>query len=366
MRQRTFDLAVLAAVVLVGPLTIRKLLTAYGDDPVAVLKIGPRSLSDIEGVTGRRAEAIAAFSDTDRLKRNIEAASKDGTRIVAYDEDGYPRELKEVLGEDAPLVLYIKGELVPSDRYAIAMVGSRLCSNYGLQMANTISRDLAGMGITVVSGLARGIDTVSHNAALAQGGRSIGVMGSGIDVIYPAENKKLVERMAGSGAVITEFAPGTPPMPENFPRRNRIISALSLGVLVVEAAERSGALITARFALEQGREVFAMPGNVNSRTSGGTNLLIRNGARAVTKASDIIEELAPVLRDFIKSERKCTIPLSEDESLLCGVLSAEPMHIDSISRAGGTNPARVSALLLGLELKGVVRQLPGMMFYLDT
>lgn len=365
MRQRTFDLAVLGAVALVGPLTIRKLLSAYGNDPVSVLKLGAGNLASIEGVSDRRAEAIAAFSNMDKLRRDISALVEGGTRIVAYDEDAYPLELKQVLGEDAPLVLYIKGDLRPDDRYAIAMVGSRLCSNYGLQIANTISRDLAAMGITIISGLARGIDTVSHNAALAAGGRSIGCMGSGIDVIYPPENKKLIERMADSGAVISEFAPGTPPLPENFPRRNRLISALSLGVLVVEAQERSGALITARFALEQGREVFAVPGNVNSKTSGGTNQLIRKGARPVGKATDIIEELAPILRDFIKSDRKCTIPLTEDEGSLCGVLSAEPMHIDSITRAGGIDAAKVSALLLGLELKGVVRQLPGMMFYLD-
>lgn len=364
MRQRTFELAVLAAVTRVGPITARRLLAAFGDDPAAVMRASSSKLAQVEGVSERRAELIAAFKAADQLKMQLDALIKGGITVMAYDEEAYPAWLSETLGEDAPLVLYIKGALIPEDHYSIAVVGSRNCSTYGLQVADMLSRELSRMGITIVSGIARGIDTVAHKAAIVTGGRTLGIIGSGIDVVYPAENRGLMERMSQCGAVVTEFAPATPPLKENFPRRNRIISAMSLGVLVVEAAERSGALITARFALEQGKEVFAVPGSVVSPTSGGTNVLIKDGAHPVSKAQDIIAELAPVLRGFIKSERKCKIPTSAEEDGLCSVMTREPKHIDDISRAGGLDPSKALGLLLRLELNGLVRQMPGKMFYL--
>ncbi len=365
LAERTFELAALGAVASVGPVTIRRLLSAFGGDPKAVLRADARQLAGIEGVSERRAEFIAAFNGADELKRKIDALLKSGVALISHEDEGYPEALRLALGPDAPLVLYIKGSLIPEDKYSIAVVGSRNCSNYGLQVADSIARDLGRAGITVISGLARGIDTVSHKAAIVVGGRTVGVLGCGIDVAYPAENRGLIERMAkADGAVVSEFPPGMPPLKENFPRRNRIISALSLGVLVVEAAERSGALITARFALEQGKEVFAVPGSVISPTSGGTNLLIKDGAHPAGKAEDILFELAPVLRGFIKSDRTCNISLSEDEDGLCKAMSREPKHIDDISRGAGLEPARALGLLLSLELKGAVRQMPGKMFYL--
>ncbi len=212
--------------------------------------------------------------------------------VLTRQDDEYPQNLKNILYP--PIVLYVKGRLKPQDCNSIAIVGSRLASFYGLSCAEKLAGELANYGLTVVSGMARGIDTASHRGALKQNGRTIAVIGSGFNRIYPPENKGLCEEIAGSGAVISEFPIDTPPEKENFPRRNRIISGLSLGVVVVEAARNSGALITADFALEQGREVFALPGKVDSSTSFGTNELIKQGAKLVSCVDDIIEEFALV------------------------------------------------------------------------
>jgi DNA processing protein len=220
------------------------------------------------------------------------------------------------------------------------------------------------MGFTVVSGMARGIDSLSHNGALKTGGRTIAVLGSGIDIPYPPENKGLMEKIAASGFVVSEFPPGTPPDKENFPRRNRLISGLSLGVLVIEATADSGSLITARYAIEQGREVFSVPGNVTSPASEGTNDLIKKGAVLTRNAEDIVAELAPVLKGFIKVKDKVKIEVTDEEKQLCNLLSGDPKQIDLISRESGLPTSRVLGLLLGLELKGAVKQLTGKRFYL--
>ena len=249
------------------------------------------------------------------------------------------------------------------------MVGSRNATSYGIETAEKISRKLASSGLTVVSGMAMGIDTASHKGALDAGGRTIAVLGSGIDVPYPAANRNLLETVSYSGAIISEFPLGTPPLRENFPRRNRIISALSLGVIAVEAAPGSGSLITAKYALEQNREVFAVPGNIISRNSKGTNTLIKNGAKLVETADDVIEELRPQIKGILKedniSAKKTVASMNEDEKTVYGSICDGPMHIDNIIRDANMSSGRTLSTLLGLELKGIIKQVEGKHFSLN-
>jgi DNA processing protein len=360
-------LLALCSLPLLGPVTQRRLIRAFGS-PEKVFRAPAAELSRVEGVSTKRAGSIAGYDRWDALKKGIERVRAQGTRIVTFDDagqdSGYPEALR-ALGEDAPLVLYIKGEVIEEDRFAVAMVGSRTPTPYGKNAAETLSEGLAGMGLTVVSGLARGIDTAAHIAAVRTGGRSMAVLGAGMDVPYPPENRGLLERLTHSGAVITEFPPGTPPLRENFPRRNRLISGLSLGVLVVEAAEKSGALITAEHALEQGKEVFAVPGNITSAVSEGTNRLIRQGARMVGRAEDVLEELAPQLRGFVRREaHRPPVELTDPERAVCDIMTREPRHVDDIGRASGLSAPAVLSVLLSLELKGAVRQTEGKRFHL--
>ncbi len=258
-----------------------------------------------------------------------------------------------------PPVLYLRGGLATEDGLAIAVVGTRLVSSYGRQVTEAIVPELARSGVTVVSGLARGVDSLAHRLALDSGGRTIAVLGCGVDVNYPAENARLASAIAERGAVISEYALGMPPDAANFPPRNRIISGLSLATLVVEAGETSGALITADFANEQGRDVMAVPGSLFSPRSRGTNALIQQGAKLVTCATDILEELnvAAVPQQL---EIKQLIPQDPVEAAICALLSAEPVHIDTIGRGTGLPIATVSSTLAVMELKGLVRQVGGM------
>lgn len=345
----------------VGPVTVRRLLSAFGT-PEAVFGASVGELSSVEGVSRARAQAVKDYSGFGALQRSIERLKGEGIRVAGLGSPDYPEPLRCL--DDAPPVVYIRGGVADDDKYAIAVVGSRRPTNYGSAVAETLSGELAGMGFTVVSGLARGIDTAAHRAAVGAGGRSIAVMGSGIDVPYPPENKGLMKKISDSGYVISEFPPGAPPGKENFPRRNRLISGLSLGVVVVEAAEGSGALITARYALEQGKEVFAVPGNINSAASTGANELIRQGAKLVVRASDIVEELAAVLKGFIKSKETQRPAVTGEEKTLCDAMGMEPRHIDDISRDCGLPSHTALSILLSLELKGVVRQTGGMRFRL--
>jgi len=316
----------------------------------------------VEGMTRNRAENIARFSGWDEVEKQVRLLQQQGTAVVCYGAPEYPRVLQEI--PDAPVVIYMRGSYQPDDRFGIAVVGSRTYSPYGEAVTQKISGDLAVFGFTVISGMARGIDTFAHRSALASGGRTIAVLGSGIDVCYPSENRGLMEKISASGCVMSEFAPGTPPNRENFPRRNRLISGLSLGVLVVEAAEGSGSLITAAIALEQNREVFAVPGNITAKNAAGTNLLIRQGAKMVLQTSDIIEELAPMLKGFIRKETQQHSELSGGEQELCACLTGEPKHIDLLAREIGLPVHRILDILLSLELKGVIRQSDGKRFYL--
>lgn len=295
-------------------------------------------------------------------------------RTLSINDGEYPKILKTL--HKPPKVLYVNGNFKDEDDFAVAIVGSRRASRYGIEMSEKLGYDLALGGVTVVSGMARGIDSAAHRGALKAKGRTIAVMGSGHDHIYPSENKELYKKIAESGAVISEFENSVSPLPRNFPIRNRIISGLSLGIVVVEAARNSGALITADFALEQGREVFAVPGKISSVTSEGTHELIKDGAKLVQGAEDIMEELrlhkiepmAGKERDLReekiskKTTRYLYNSLTDDERKVYKILSDEPLYIDDAIKESGVELSKASKVLLALELKHLIRELPGKQF----
>jgi len=305
--------------------------------------------------------AITSWRDKVSLEAEMEKLERYGIKVLTWHDTDYPSRLKEIY--DYPPVLYVRGSLLPEDEWCLAVVGTRRATVYGRQVAEEIVADLARSRITIVSGLARGIDSIAHSSALDNGGRSIAVFACGLDVVYPAENANLARRIMQQGALISEYPLGTKPKAENFPRRNRIMSGLSLGVLVVEAGETSGAMITARLALEQNREVFAIPGSILSPASRGTNQLIQEGAKLVGNYTDILEELnlTAVARQI---ELKEVIPPSETESLLLKQLSAEPTHIDEVCRSSGLPISTVSGTLAMMELKGLVKQVGTMNYAL--
>ena len=298
------------------------------------------------------------------------SASKAQDHItIALGDERYPELLRAIY--DPPAVLYCDGSVEPGDRQAVAIVGSRQATPYGLRITETLAGELSALGFTILSGFARGIDAAAHRAALAAGGRTIAVLGCGLDVDYPPGHASLHAEIAGSGAVLTEFAPGTPPRATNFPRRNRIISGLALGVVVVEAADDSGSLITARLALEQGREVFAVPGPIDVPTSQGPHGLLKQGATLVETVDDIVEELLPQLDrplQTLKTEPIAALPehveLSPSERTVLEVMSREPLHLDDLTERSRLTTPAVAGILLGLELKALVKQLPGQRYCL--
>jgi DNA processing protein len=292
--------------------------------------------------------------DLDKVWENIE---KQGIKILTWQDEIYPQRLKEIY--QPPPVLYVRGEYLPDDLFAVAIVGTRRVSPYGRQITEELSAFLAANGMTVISGLARGVDSISHQTALKAGGRTIGILGSGVDRIYPPENRVLAERMIERGAVISDYAPGTPPDASNFPPRNRIIAGLSLAVVVVEAGETSGALITAEFAAEQGREVFAVPGSILAPQSRGTNKLIQKGALPLLSVTDLMQTLDITRVGEQKSARKI-MPSDATEAKLLDVLGHEPLHVDEIRNQSELPIEKVSAALALMELKGMVRQVGGM------
>jgi DNA processing protein len=347
----------------IGPVLFRQLVTHFGT-PGGALQAPADELRQLPGIDARRAEAIRRAARTPltngwqaRLRR-LPAA------VQTYQDRAYPRRLLTIY--DYPPVLFLRGTVRPADELAVAVVGSRKASPYGLRMTRRLTAELTRRGVTVVSGLARGIDTEAHRTALECGGRTIAVLGSGVDVIYPRENRSLADRIAGRGAIISEFAPGTVPEPGFFPRRNRIISGLSLGVVIVEARRRSGALITARYAADQGREVYAVPGPVDQPGSAGPHGLIQDGAKLVTCVEDILEEVSQLSRICRKTgESTGGRPeqgLTVEERRLLGALINEPTVIDELIGRLGWGPSRVLAVLFSLEVKGLVRQLAGKRF----
>jgi DNA processing protein len=305
--------------------------------------------------------AISTWRPKISLDDEMAKLKRFGVQILTWHDDSYPAHLKEIY--DYPPILYIRGRLTAADEWSLAVVGTRRATAYGRQVTEEIVTDLARNNITIISGLARGIDSVAHQAALDAGGRTIAVLACGLDIIYPAENLNLSHRIMENGALISEYPLGTKPKPEHFPRRNRILSGMSLGVLVTEAGEDSGALITADLALEQNRDVLAVPGSILSPASRGTNNLIKEGAKLVQKCQDILEELN--LRAVAQQlEFKEIIPESETESALLKRLSAEPTHIDSICVGSGLPVATVSSTLAMMELKGLVRSVGNMSYVL--
>ncbi len=309
------------------------------------------------GLGRRLIERVVQARDTVNLDQVWDKIESQGITVLTWQDESYPSHLKEI--DQPPPVLYIRGEYLPDDIFAVAIVGTRRITPYGRQITEEIAAFLAANGITVISGLARGVDSVAHQTALKAGGRTIAVLGSGVDKIYPPEHRGLAEQMMQRGAIVSDYAPGTPPDASNFPPRNRIISGLSLAVVVVEAGETSGALITAEFAAEQGREVFAVPGSILASQSKGTNKLIQRGALPLLSASDLMQALDLTRMGEQKAARKI-LPADETEARLLNVLGSEPLHVDEIRNQADLPIEKVSAALVLMELKGMVRQVGGM------
>jgi DNA processing protein len=343
----------------VGSIRTQALLRDFGSLE-RVFKAKERELAKVKEIGPRIApKIISAIKEAD-LSREISQIKKHKVRVMTFLDKDYPENLKNIY--DPPVVLYVKGKILPEDKLAIAIVGSRLASFYGLQTAERLGFELASRGVTIVSGLARGVDSSGHKGALKAKGRTLAILGSGLANVYPGEHKDLAEKISESGAVISEFPMATIPDKGNFPKRNRIISGLSLGVVCVEAAEKSGALITCDCALEQGREVFAVPGKVDSMTSKGTNKLIKQGAKLAQGAEDILEELN--IETFLRSPNGAGNRdiLDKNESLVYTLLSSDQKYIDDICRESGIALNRIAKILLDLEIKKFIKQLPGKNF----
>ena len=343
----------------VGNVTYRELLERFAS-PQTVLTASATALT-AAGVHPEIARTITTFGQWHIVENEVQKIERAGVRLVTCTDDEYPVNLTHL--HDPPPFLYVRGAFAPSDRIAIAIVGSRFASAYGRGVARDLARGLAEKGVTIISGLARGVDAEAHRAALVAGGRTIAVLGSGLDVIYPSEHRTLAEEIPGRGAVVSEFALGSKPDAVHFPYRNRVISGLALGTVVVEATDKSGSLITARCALEQNREVFAVPGNITTSRSRGPHRLIKDGAKLVEGIDDILTEIAPALAPSRPAPLDAPmVSLESPEAALMDLFESEPLHVDLLITRSGMSAARVLELLLGLELKGVVTQLPGTHF----
>jgi DNA processing protein len=350
----------------IGPVYLGRLIQAFKTLD-AVLGASETALCAVEGIGTRRARAIRSSRHDPRVEQELERAAERGVRIICWEDEEYPRQLRHCA--DPPICLYVRGRLQKEDAVAIGVVGSRHCSHYGTEQARRFGALLAGAGFTVVSGLARGIDGCAHEGALAATGRTVAVLGCGVDLVYPPEHAALAERVLASGALLSEEPLGSPPTADSFPRRNRIIAGMSLGVLVVEASERSGALITARLAGEYNREVFALPGRVDVATSVGTNGLIRSGAaKLVTGLQDILDELGEVGRlmgapaappEAEQPTLFSAAALGPQERAIADCLGQDELHVDQIVARCGLTAAQVAAQLTMLQLKGVIAALPG-------
>ena len=359
----------------VGPVIFARLLKQFGSVET-ILGASAGLLAKVEGIGTKTAEEICRTRDKFDAEKEIAFAEKLGVRIINIEDERYPVLLKKIY--DPPPVLYIKGTLVKSDSLAVAIVGSRQCSHYGSEQASRFAHLLAGAGFTIVSGMARGIDSAAHSGALSANGRTIGVQGCGLAKIFPPENKQLFEKISQSGACISELALEYEPLSENFPTRNRIIAGLSLAAIIVEAMPRSGALITARAALENSREVMAVPGRIDSPLSKGPHGLIKQGAKLIESVEDVIETLEYLQKDFAQhvsesakeSIQKAEMPLfdkkelnlTEIEKKVFDCLDSEPAHIEQIIIQSGLAAGKVNAALVSLRLKGIVKQLPGNYF----
>jgi DNA processing protein len=354
-----FNLFKLYSVPGIGPGKLRLLLSKFGS-PKNVFSAPLKYLMQIPGIDKKSAERIKWEFDEQFAKDQIRFLKSDTYQVQTFWQDTYPALLKRIY--DPPAFLFMRGSYTEEDAKAFAIVGTRNPTLYGQQMTRKLTKELTAYGLTIVSGLARGVDTIAHQTAIQNGSRTIAVLGSGLDYIYPRENRGVAERITSQGAVYSEYPFGTLPDSGNFPRRNRIISGLSLGVLIVEAGIKSGALITAFEALEQNRAVFAVPGPINSEKSAGTNQLLKEGATLVQTVDDILNELElPLARGRVSGEQRDP-ELANSEKKIYNLLSDEPIHIDRLAQLSQKSPAEVLSLLLKLELMGYSKQMAGKLF----
>ena len=360
----------------VGPKTFARLLDAFGSiDGIYAANI--YKLAAIKGISQKKAEYIYnSIRDFSTAESELELAANHNIDVIALNDGKYPKPLSQI--DDPPHVLYVKGEIKREDNLAIAIVGSRTCSQYGFEQASRFAHLLASSGFTIVSGLARGIDTAAHRGAISAGGRTIAVQGRGLGGVFPPENEELAGIITQNGALVSELPVNFEPIGANFPARNRIIAGLSLATLVIEARKRGGALITARLAMEYNRDVMAVPGRIDNPCSEGPNSLIRDGATLITGIEDIMEVLGTigqtikthVAGESAKAQKSVEeslfdiseLNLSDDENSIFGHLSKEPIHIDNVIVHSGRSVGKVNSALTGLQLKGLIKQLPGNFF----
>lgn len=341
----------------VSALRFRKLLEHFGS-PSAVWNASDAELRETPGIKQEFIDEIIRKKEEIDPEEELREIEREGIKVVTIEDENYPENLKNIY--DPPPVLYFKGEIKKEDKNAISVVGSRRATYYGMDVAKKLAKGLAERGFTIISGMARGIDTSAHRGALEGNGRTIAVFGCGLNIIYPRENKNLSEEIIKNGTILSEFPLGTPPLAMNFPIRNRIISGLSLGVVIVQASEKSGATITAEFALEQGREVFAVPGNVNLEQSRGSHKLIKQGAKLTEDINDILEELGiPTVR-YQEEQEVITLPPAEQSIYSC--LSFEGMQMEEIIETCNLPVSVIASSLFMLEMKGLVKQLPGKIY----
>lgn len=343
-----------------GPVRLRRLLDVFGS-PEKILLARASELSGVNGIPSQLAENISRWQELADPTAELKKAADLGAHVVTATDEEYPAALKEI--HDPPIVLYVRGNITERDRHAVAVVGSRRCSHYATECAKKLSFQMAYAGLTVISGLARGIDTAAHQGALAAKGRTLAVIGSGLAHLYPPENAELADRIASSGAVISEFPIDTKPDRQTFPIRNRIVTGLSFGVLVAEAGANSGALISANMAAEQGRTLYAVPGRIDSPSALGSNRLIQQGAKLVITVDDILDDLPLVFKNQPDLPAAPPIAnLTPDQQKILEALGAEETPLDSVIATTGLTAAAVSSTLLALEIRKLVKQLPGKRF----
>jgi DNA processing protein len=356
----------------IGPTRFKNIYLHFNGKMESLFDANIDEISNIEDIGENIAQKILSAKNNIDIEKELKLIEKYNVKVITFDDEEYPLPLRGI--NFPPFVLYVRGEFKEKDNIAIAVVGTRRPSSYGCIVAEKIVKDLVDCDITIVSGLARGIDTQAHRTAISCKGRTIAVLGNGIDVYYPPENRKLQDTIPSYGAIITEFPMSTPPNKSNFPQRNRLIAGLALGVLVVEADIKSGALITAKYSIEQGKDVFAVPGSILSTLSRGPHMLIKQGAKLVETAEDIIEEISP-LREFVKQSLKrkkeqvadtATVPLSEDERKVFEIFPETAVNLEFLIEASKVEISRLMEILLSLEMKGFIKALPGKMYQRTT
>lgn len=362
-------LLILNAIGNVSNRSVHRIIEYFGSAQ-EIFKVKPKEIAGAGVFSSNALKSFVQFPKDDFLKKEHKLIAKKKVKVLTIDDEEFPSELKNI--SDAPIILYVAGELPQMFPLSIGIVGSRRASHYGLRVARKFGERLADMGATVISGMARGIDTSAHQGALAGNGKTVAVLGCGLEHVYPPENKKLMQEIINTGAVISEFSMEAPPISYNFPRRNRIVSGLSFGVIVVEAAQRSGALITADFALEQGREVYAVPGPVDSSSSKGVNDLIKQGARLIAGIDEVIADIHPHLVRSVQREKMLQendeddFPfreeLSKDENRIYKCVSDQPIHVDQLVVQTNIGVSALAPILMKLELKQLIKQLPGKRF----